>query len=380
MIKNVLKYLKYILIPFIIVIAFYMLFRAIDIISAGAVADWFDRMFIYERSYSDDGVIYVVRNVNWGALKVYIIETLLIITMIGSWIMVVFLNIRKRKERRKNSRIISEYLYRFLIEDEAMPLEIPEEDSEVFARISEIKLEMNSKETALQKEMSRKNDMVTYLAHDLKTPLTSVIGYLSILEDEPELPPEQRKKYIDVALRKAVRLEELEEQLFEICRFNLTEIEIEAGDVNLSKMLEQITYEFAPLLREKNLTICTKIRSDVHYSCDVDKIERVFDNLIRNAINYSYPDSEINISLDGDDKFVNIIMENRGRTIPSDKLERIFEQFYRVDSSRNSSSGGGGLGLAIVKQLVEAHGGMVAAESENEMIRFAVKLPREKIV
>ena len=380
MIKNVLKYLKYILIPFIIVIAFYMLFRAIDIFSAGAVADWFDRMFIYERSYSDDGVIYVVRNVNWGALKVYIIETLLIITMIGSWIMVVFLNIRKRKERRRNSHIISEYLYRFLIEDEAMPLEIPEEDSEVFARISEIKLEMNSKETALQKEMSRKNDMVTYLAHDLKTPLTSVIGYLSILEDEPELPPEQRKKYIDVALRKAVRLEELEEQLFEICRFNLTEIEIEAGDVNLSKMLEQITYEFAPLLREKNLTICTKIRSDVHYSCDVDKIERVFDNLIRNAINYSYPDSEINISLDGDDKFVNIIMENRGRTIPSDKLERIFEQFYRVDSSRNSSSGGGGLGLAIVKQLVEAHGGMVAAESENEMIRFAVKLPREKIV
>ena len=380
MIKNVLKYLKYILIPFIIVIAFYMLFRAIDIFSAGAVADWFDRMFIYERSYSDDGVIYVVRNVNWGALKVYIIETLLIITMIGSWIMVVFLNIRKRKERRKNSHIISEYLYRFLIDDEAMPLEIPEEDSEVFARISEIKLEMNSKETALQKEMSRKNDMVTYLAHDLKTPLTSVIGYLSILEDEPELPPEQRKKYIDVALRKAVRLEELEEQLFEICRFNLTEIEIEAGDVNLSKMLEQITYEFAPLLREKNLTICTKIRSDVHYSCDVDKIERVFDNLIRNAINYSYPESEINVSLDVDDKFVNIIIENRGRTIPSDKLERIFEQFYRVDSSRNSSSGGSGLGLAIAKQLVEAHGGVVAAESENEMIRFAVKLPREKIV
>ena len=380
MIKNVLKYLKYILIPFIIVIAFYMLFRAIDIFSAGAVADWFDRMFIYERSYSEDGVIYVVRNVNWGALKVYIIETLLIITMIGSWIMVVFLNIRKRKERRKNSRIISEYLYRFLIDDEAMPLEIPEEDSEVFARISEIKLEMNSKEIALQKEMSRKNDMVTYLAHDLKTPLTSVIGYLSILEDEPELPPEQRKKYIDVALRKAVRLEELEEQLFEICRFNLTEIEIEAGDVNLSKMLEQITYEFAPLLREKNLTICTKIRSDVHYSCDVDKIERVFDNLIRNAINYSYPESEINVSLDGDDKFVNIIIENRGRTIPSDKLERIFEQFYRVDSSRNSSSGGSGLGLAIAKQLVEAHGGVVAAESENEMIRFVVKLPREKIV
>ena len=380
MIKNVLKYLKYILIPFIIVIAFYILFRAIDIFSAGAVADWFDRMFIYERSYSDDGVNYVVRNVNWGALKVYIIETFLIITMIGSWIMVVFLNIRKRKERRRNSHIISEYLYRFLIDDEAMPLEIPEEDSEVFARISEIKLEMNSKETALQKEMSRKNDMVTYLAHDLKTPLTSVIGYLSILEDEPELPPEQRKKYIDVALRKAVRLEELEEQLFEICRFNLTEIEIEAGDVNLSKMLEQITYEFAPLLREKNLTICTKIRSDVHYSCDVDKIERVFDNLIRNAINYSYPDSEINISLDGDDKFVNIIMENRGRTIPSDKLERIFEQFYRVDSSRNSSSGGSGLGLAIAKQLVEAHGGVVAAESENEMIRFVVKLPREKIV
>ena len=380
MIKNVWKYLKYILIPFIIVLAFYMLFRAIDIFSAGAVADWFDHMFIYERSYSDDGVNYIVRNVSWGALKLYIIETLLIIAMIGSWLMVIFLNIRKRKERRRNSHIISEYLYRFLIDDEAMPLEIPEEDSEVFARISEIKLEMNSKETALQKEMSRKNDMVTYLAHDLKTPLTSVIGYLSILEDEPELPPKQRKKYISVALRKAVRLEELEEQLFEICRFNLTDIEIETGDVNLSKMLEQIAYEFAPLLKEKNLALCTKISPDVHYNCDVNKMERVFDNLIRNAINYSYYNSEITVSLDCDDKFVDIIFDNRGKTIPSDKLERVFEQFYRVDSSRNTSSGGSGLGLAIARQLVEAHGGMVTAESENEMIRFIVKLPRKKMV
>jgi len=380
LIKNVWKYLKYIVLPLIIVIAFYMLFRTIDIFSDGAVADWFERMFIYERSYSNDGVNYVVRNVDWGALKLFIIENLLIIVMIGTGAMVIFLNIRKRKERRRNLHMISEYLHRFLINDEALPLEIPEEDSEVFARISEIKLEINSKETALQKEMSRKNDMVTYLAHDLKTPLTSVIGYLSILEDEPELPPEQRRKYIDVALRKAVRLEELEEQLFEICRFNLTDIEIEAGDVNLSKMLEQITYEFIPLLKEKNLTICTKNSPDVHYSCDVDKLERVFDNLIRNAINYSYPDSEIKVSLDCDDQFVNIIVENKGKTIPSDKLERLFEQFYRVDSARNTSSGGSGLGLAIAKQLVEAHGGMVTAESENETIRFIVKLPCEKIV
>ena len=145
-------------------------------------------------------------------------------------------------------------------------------------------------------------------------------------------------------------------------------------------MLEQMIYEFEPLLKEKSLAICSDISPDIHYHCDIDKTERIIDNLIRNAITYSYPNSEIKVSLNMDSSHINIVVANHGKTISQDKLERIFEQFYRVDSSRSSTNGGSGLGLAIAKQLIEAHGGTISAKSEDEMIYFTVTLPCKIIV
>lgn len=223
----------------------------------------------------------------------------------------------------------------------------------------------------------RKNDLIVYLAHDLKTPLTSVIGYLTLLRDEPQISEEMRSRYTGIALDKAERLEDLINEFFDITRFNLTNIQLEPERVNISRMLEQIGFEFHPILAEKDLKLETEIKPNVEMLCDPDKLARVFDNLLRNAVNYSYAGTTIYLSMDYEPikDEVKICVENHGKTISPDKLDRIFEQFLRLDSSRRSSTGGSGLGLAIAKEIVELHHGTITAESENESIRFTVVLP-----
>lgn len=223
----------------------------------------------------------------------------------------------------------------------------------------------------------RKNDLIVYLAHDLKTPLTSVIGYLTLLRDEPQISEEMRSRYTGIALDKAERLEDLINEFFDITRFNLTNIQLEPERVNISRMLEQIGFEFHPILAEKDLKLETEIKPNVEILRDPDKLARVFDNLLRNAVNYSYAGTTIYLSMDYEPikDEVKICVENHGKTISPDKLDRIFEQFFRLDSSRRSSTGGSGLGLAIAKEIVELHHGTITAESENESIRFTVVLP-----
>ena len=221
----------------------------------------------------------------------------------------------------------------------------------------------------------RKNDLIVYLAHDLKTPLTSVIGYLTLLRDEPQLSPDMRAKYTGIALDKAERLETLISEFFEITRFSLSQMTLQEDTVNLTRLLEQVTYEFHPALQEKDLTWDLSLVHDVVITCDSDKIQRVFDNLLRNAVNYSHPNTSIRVNLEKGITSVAVTVENQGQTIPPDKLDRIFEPFFRMDSARSSSSGGAGLGLAIAKEIVELHGGTLHAKSSDEWISFQVILP-----
>ena len=290
--------------------------------------------------------------------------------------------------------------------------------SDLESRLNQIKfVSMNNLRAAKEAEQ-RKNDLVTYLAHDLKTPITSVIGYLTLLRDEPQISDEMRRRYMNIALDKAERLDDLINEFFEITRFNLSHLSLEKKQINLSLMLQQLTYEFQPMLAEKNLTCSLNAPENLMLRCDPDKLQRVFDNLLRNAVNYSFPNSEIKITAfeeisqnAGDttasgrtgssayifdsqtksaadspaDLFgsqtksttgsIRLIFENRGDTISREKLDRLFEQFYRLDSSRSTKSGGAGLGLAIAKEIAELHGGRITAFSENEIIRFEVILP-----
>lgn len=237
------------------------------------------------------------------------------------------------------------------------------------------------RESALRSAMhareaeQRKNDLIVYLAHDLKTPLTSVIGYLHLLRDEPQISPEMRARYTGIALEKAQRLEALINEFFEITRFNLSQLMLESEEIDLTRMLSQIAFEFQPLFEEKALQWDLQLCPDVVLLCDPDKLERVFDNLIRNAANYSYRDTTVHLSLKHADGMAIITIENHGKTLPPEQLQRIFQHFYRIDSARSSSSGGAGLGLAIAKEIVELHGGQITAQSQEERIIFTVTLP-----
>ena len=221
-----------------------------------------------------------------------------------------------------------------------------------------------------------KNDLVVYLAHDLKTPLTSVMGYLELLQDEPELPEETRQHYIQVIARKTERLEDLINEFFEITRYNLTHITLEKSEINLTRLLEQVIFEFQPMMLEKNLTCDVSLPKDFMFVCDSDRMQRVFDNLLRNALNYSYPSTVVRVSLEEREREIELNFENQGNTIPPEKLQRIFEQFFRLDTSRGTKTGGSGIGLAIAKEITQLHGGQITAFSEDNWIRFQIILPR----
>lgn len=246
---------------------------------------------------------------------------------------------------------------------------------EVQDELNLVRLTVLDNERKAKEAEQRKNDLIVYLAHDLKTPLTSVIGYLTLLKDEPQISAELRARYTGIACEKAQRLEQLINDFFDITRFNLTAITLEQRPVKLDRLLEQLTSEFLPMLKEKRLRWKLDIQPDVVISCDSDKIQRVLDNLMRNACFYSYPDSELSLHMSVEGGYAFIRLENPGRTIPPEKLSRIFEQFFRLDEARSTANGGAGLGLAIAKEIVELHGGHIAAESADEHVAFCVWIP-----
>lgn len=262
-----------------------------------------------------------------------------------------------------------------LIEENTGDIVLSSELTATENKINHIKHTLQQRKLAAELAEQRKNDLVVYLAHDLKTPLTSVIGYLTLLRDENQISEELREKYLSISLEKAEHLEDLINEFFEITRFNLSNITLEYSRVNLTRMLEQLTYEFKPMFLEKNLKCELEIAPNTMIKCDVNKMQRVFDNLLRNAVNYSFDDSTIRIVSTQNEENLNIKFANCGNTIPQEKLERIFEQFYRLDTARSSRSGGAGLGLAIAKEIIELHNGTISAKSENDIIEFEVTLP-----
>lgn len=242
-------------------------------------------------------------------------------------------------------------------------------------KINSIKHTLEKRKSDALLAEQRKNDLIVYLAHDLKTPLTSVIGYLTLLRDEPQISQELRCRYTEIALDKAERLEELINEFFDITRFNLTALTLETERLHLSRMLEQLASEFHPILAERELRWSLNIAPDIMLVGDADKLARAFDNLIRNAVNYSYAGTEISLYAQTEADMVKIMIKNSGKTIPPDKLSHIFEQFYRADAARSSATGGAGLGLALAKEIVELHGGTITAASANECTIFIVTLP-----
>ena len=251
-----------------------------------------------------------------------------------------------------------------ILSDSTEPIHLIRELQPLEVHMNSIKRKLRQREEEAAESEQKKNDLLMYLAHDLKTPLTSIIAYLSILDESENMPPEERKKCTHISLEKAVRLKELMDEFFEITRFSLEDMVLDQNPVNVSMMLEQIADEAYAVLAEKGLRCEVDIHEDLTVTGDADKLARVFDNLLRNAINYSYPDTCIRISAWSQQQWVYIDFVNQGPAIPEKQLTMIFEKFIRMDSARSSETGGAGLGLAIAKQIVTAHGGEIHAENE----------------
>lgn len=262
-----------------------------------------------------------------------------------------------------------------ILNDSPEPIVLVPELAPMAEKMSTLKTELVRREKQAAESEQRKNELVVYLAHDLKTPLTSIIAYLTMLDEHPDMPLEERVKYTHITLEKAIRLEELIHEFFEITRFNLQDIVLEKEMLDLSMLLEQLADESYGMLMEKKMTCSVDVEDRLMMYGDPDKLARVFDNLLRNAAAYGYEETEILIQARGGDDMITIIFTNAGPQIPQKKLEMIFEKFYRVDAARSSNTGGAGLGLAIARQIVELHGGTISAASDSRNTRFIVSIP-----
>lgn len=254
-------------------------------------------------------------------------------------------------------------------------IELSEPLKDMEKQMNQIKMAVLLSQQAVKEAENKKNELVMYLAHDIRTPLTSVIGYLSLLDEAPDIPVEQRAKYIDIALKKSMRLEKLINEFFEITRYNVQQIKLTKANIDLYYMLVQLIDEFYPVLSAKGNSAVLRADETLTVYADSEKLARVFNNLLRNAVAYSYPNTEVRISAKMDKDTINVTFENCGPTIPSDQLSSIFDKFNRLDDARKSDTGGAGLGLSIAAEIVRLHGGGISAQSEHDTTTFNVSLP-----
>ena len=368
-----------ILISFIVGLVFcYLLYYLIDVVLNGFIVNWFTDNFTYTREgYDLNGNLLVITDIKWYAVKYMGFTIMIVLTALISVLLVAVSHYYARRRVGETITQTGRCIHFYMTNDNADATEVfPAEYIELSAQMVQLKAFLQQQQQTLQEEARRKDDLITYLAHDLKTPLTSIIGYLSLLDEIPEMPSKQRQQYVGITLDKANRLEDLTNEFFEIIRYNLQQIIIEKEPIDLQYMLIQMTDEFYPLLSVQNNTIELNTEENLTVYGDSAKLARVFNNILKNAIAYSYPDTMIKVTAVLSGQQAVISFENRGKTIPAQKLASIFEKFYRLDEARATNSGGAGLGLAIAKDIVTLHEGEITVTSENETTIFQVKLPR----
>lgn len=336
------------------------------------VSEWFKNLFII--TYYMDG--YQQEQFNWTAARRFFVPLFLFLILMGYCACRIYIEYKLKKDQKaKKTKLETDILH--LLQDPEQGILSPEY-ANIENELLKLRLDAVRQKELYEKEAERKNDLITYLAHDLKTPLASVIGYLNFLSEAQELPIEHRQKYTDIALDKAYRLEELINQFFEITRFNIQTIILQKERVNIHILLEQVADEFYPLVQKKDCTIHLCVQDEQELYVDPDKFGRVLNNVLKNAVSYCYEQSEIKITETTMEKEMLIEIENQGNPIPKEKLAMIFDKFYRVDEARSTQKGGAGLGLAIAKEIMIAHDGDIQVTSDYEKTVFTIRLPLGK--
>ena len=338
----------------------------------GFVADLFYNTFIWTRQDPVSGAL--IREPYWPALKSFLIVAFLLAALVVALVVFLAAHFYGKRRAAREVAFLSDCLRRYFAPGGSR-LALPAAYAEFENQMRVVDEDIRLREEAMARQTAEKNDLITYLAHDLKTPLASVIGYLSLLDESPDLPAPQRRKYVRVTLDRANRLEQLVEEFFDITRFNLHAIALTRTRLDLPLLLRQLADEFYPLLAPAGKRVTVDAEEGLTLRADPDKLARVFDNLLKNAAAYSDPGTEIALCARREQNRAVVTVTDTGAEIPPQKLEMIFEKFYRLDSSRSTGTGGAGLGLSIARQIVEAHGGELAAESRGGVTVFTVRLP-----
>lgn len=329
-------------------------YLAADLLGNGMLREFLSEQFFYMEEYTDTtGILHQYLSPNWYRIK----QLLFLLTALVVVICIVCVRTQSSrvamKHRAEIEKAMETALHQFLEERDFYL-------SEGFGNIEALLLQIRAKEqkqlAMLEKQTRQKHDLISYT-------------------DAADVPKAQRDTYIRITLDKAERLEQLIDEFFDITRFNLHDIVVSRGRIALDFLLEQLKEQFYPTLLAQHKELKLDIAEGSVCYGDADKLARAFNNVLKNAISYSYPNTVIRVAVKQEAEHILLEFHNQGDEIPEQKLEMIFEKFFRLDKARSTASGGAGLGLAIAKEIVEAHGGSIYADSNMEETVFYIKLP-----
>lgn len=263
--------------------------------------------------------------------------------------------------------------------DEKIIIERQDEIGEIAGRINEMTEQINQLITSERDALQSNKDLIACVAHDLRTPITSVKGYLDLALDTKHYDLEQRQKYVRIAQTKANRLEYLIHDLFNYTKLTSGEITLHRSKIDLVQLVEQMVEEFYPLFQEEELECTTKYNiSYLEMNMDGKLIARAVQNLLSNAIKYGKDGKHVYVELECLEQEVQIRVTNYGLVIPEESIKHLFDKFYRVERSRNVKTGGTGLGLNIAQEIVHLHGGRIQVTSGASGTCFTIALPLHK--
>ena len=261
-------------------------------------------------------------------------------------------------------------------EDFGKTIEVRGQDelAELCSSINNMSLELREKIDNEKKIEQNKNELITNVSHDLRTPLTSILGYVDLLKQNGFEDKEKFVEYISIIDERSKSLNTLINELFEYTKLNSHDIKLNYSTVEICSLVEQLSGEYSLIFKKEGLELISEIpEEDIFVDIDIQMIVRALENLLINAKKYSVRNSQVLVKLLQESNYIVISVENKVENISQDDLDNLFERFYKVDKARKTGDSTG-LGLSIVKRVVELHKGLVKAELINGVIKFKIIL------
>lgn len=314
-----------------------------------------------------------------GEIEYHTTSTATVLGVVAGSILFITLMFYFTKSKLRYIEYISHCLGEISKGDLSYQVEVVGKDelAKVASDIAYMEEQIKSQIDAQMQSEKTKNELITNVAHDLRTPLTSIIGYVGLIKDKRFESEEEYEKYLDIAYSKAEKLKVLIEDLFEYTKLNNQVVKLKKEPMSVTNLMNQLIEELMPIAEEKQITIVTDIKAtNTTIKADIPKMTRVFENLVENAIKYSEIGENVYIGVEEVAGEIFISIRNKCKEIPQEDIDRLFDRFYRSDSSRNSNTGGSGLGLAIAKNIINLHDGQIWAQMSGDVISFNVKIKK----